>query len=206
EDASRARSPTTQAGRRRPAGRRLPRFRVHPGPPVPPAGLAGQRHPGVERSPCGREPTRRWPHLPPVSRSAAAKVPPHRVANRGVVMSVRRLVLPVLAAVAAVLLVTTPAAALPAFGTAPVSGAGSVSTPWSETGEGVSSVTVGHHAGYDRAVFTFRDHTRHFEVGYVSGVSQDASDAPVPLRGSAFLLVVLRGNTMGLSVQRAITP
>lgn len=121
-------------------------------------------------------------------------------------MFVRRFAIPGVAAAAAVLLLAAPALALPGFGTAPVSGGGSVSTPWSAKGEGVSSVTVGHHAGYDRVVYTFRDHTLHFEVSYVPGVSQDASGAPVPLRGSAFLAVVLRGATTGLSVQRTITP
>jgi LPXTG-motif cell wall-anchored protein len=121
-------------------------------------------------------------------------------------MSVRRLVLPVLAAVAAVLLVTTPAAALPSFGTAPVSGGGSASTPSSGPAVGVSSVSVGHHSGFDRVVFTFRSRTPHFEVSYVSGVTQDASGAPVPLLGSAFLSVVLRGTNAGSSVQPTITP
>ncbi len=118
----------------------------------------------------------------------------------------RRLAVPGIATAAAVLLTAGPAMALPGFGTAPVSGGGSVSTPWSPTGEGVSAVTVGHHAGYDRVVFAFRDHTLRFEASYVSGVTQDASGAPVPLRGSAFLALVLRGATTGLSVQRTITP
>jgi hypothetical protein len=128
------------------------------------------------------------------------------VANWGAVMSVRRVVLPVLAAVAAVLLVTAPAGALPGFGTAPVSGGGSASTPSSGPGVGVASVTAGHHAGFDRVVFTFTSRTPHFDVSYVSGVTHDASGAPVPLLGSAFLLVVLKGTNAGLSDQRTITP
>jgi hypothetical protein len=119
-------------------------------------------------------------------------------------MSVRRLILPVLAAVAAILLSTTPAAALPAFGTAPVSGG---SSALSGPGVGVASVTAGHHAGYDRVVFTFTSRTPHFDVGgYGSGVSREETGAPVPLLGSATLGVMFRGTEMGLSVQRTITP
>ncbi len=67
-------------------------------------------------------------------------------------------------------------------------------------------MTVGHHAGYDRVVFTFHDHTLHFEVGYVSRVAHEETGAPVRLRGSAFLALMLRGTEMGLSVDPTITP
>jgi LPXTG-motif cell wall-anchored protein len=119
-------------------------------------------------------------------------------------MSIRRLVLPVLAAAAAVLLVTTPAAALPAFGTTPVSGGGSPDGPQVV----VSAVAVGHHAAFDRVVFTFRGGVPHFDVSYVSEVTEDASGKPVPLLGSAFLLVSLRPTawTVSPAPQGTITP
>jgi LPXTG-motif cell wall-anchored protein len=114
-------------------------------------------------------------------------------------------VLPGIAAAAAVLLVAAPAMALPGFGTAPVSGGGSGSTP--TTGiSGVSSVSVGHHPGYDRVVFTLAGGMPHFEAGYVAGVTQDGSGAPVPLLGSASLLVMFKGTTVGASVQNTVTP
>src|SRR5262249_40430153 len=82
----------------------------------------------------------------------------------------RRLALTTLAAAGTVLLVAAPAGALPGFGTAPVSG-GSTSGPQTV----ISSVTVGHHAGFDRVVFTFRGPLPRYEVRYVSQVRADAS-------------------------------
>jgi LPXTG-motif cell wall-anchored protein len=120
-------------------------------------------------------------------------------------MFARRLALPGIAAAAAVLLLATPAMALPGFGTAPVSGGGSGATPTTGS-SGVSSVSVGHHAGYDRVVFTLTGGVPHFEARYVATVTQDGSGAPVPLLGSAFLFVVFHGTTMGASVQNTITP
>ena len=121
-------------------------------------------------------------------------------------MYARRLALPGIAAVAAVLLVAAPALAEPAFGTAPVSGGGSA--PGGPGGQAaVTSVTVGHHAGFDRVVFTFTVGVPTFKVSYVAGVTQDASGAPVPLLGSAFLRVVLNGTSTSVHApQTTITP
>lgn len=108
---------------------------------------------------------------------------------------------------AAVAVAASPAIALPAFGTAPVSlpGVGG-------TGPGqqvvIQSVTVGHHTGFDRVVFTSRDGRPAVTVRYVSQVTRDASGQPVSLLGSAFLLVTLRNTawTTSPSPQPTITP
>lgn len=106
------------------------------------------------------------------------------------------------AAAATVVAAASPAAALPAFGTAPVSGTGS-------GGQSVlQSVTVGHHTGFDRVVFTSRQGIGQYSVRYVAQVTRDASGAPVPLEGSAFLLVTFRGTpwTTSPAPQPTITP
>src|SRR6266536_3716388 len=118
-------------------------------------------------------------------------------------MYVRRLTLPAVVAGAAVLLLAAPALALPAFGTAPVSGGGPASGPQTI----ITSVTVGHHADYDRVVFTFNGPLPHFDVSYVSQVRSDPADQPVPLLGSAFLAVVIRPTSTSVPApQSTITP
>jgi hypothetical protein len=107
---------------------------------------------------------------------------------------------------AAVLAMASPAAALPPFGTAPVSGAG-----FGGVGPGkqvtIQSVTVGSHPGFDRVVITSKDGLPAFTVRYVAQVIQDASGAPVPLLGSAFLQVTLRPtSTEAHAPQTTITP
>jgi LPXTG-motif cell wall-anchored protein len=107
---------------------------------------------------------------------------------------------------AAVVVMASPAVALPPFGTAAVSGTG-----FGGVGPGkqvtIQSVTVGRHAGFDRVVITSKDGLPSFTVRYVPQITQDASGAPVPLLGSAFLQVALRPtSTKAHSPQNTITP
>ncbi|MCP3805087.1 hypothetical protein NLX83_38065 [Allokutzneria sp. A3M-2-11 16] len=63
-------------------------------------------------------------------------------------------------------------------------------------GPGVlSSINVGKHPGYDRVVFTFDAAVADHNASYVDQVTQDGSGFPVPLRGSAFLQLTIRGAT-----------
>jgi len=88
---------------------------------------------------------------------------------------------------AAVLVMASPAAALPPFGTAAVSATGA-------GGQTVlTSVTVGHHQGFDRVVFTSRQGLGGYSVRYVAAITADPSGKPVPLLGSAALLVTFQG-------------
>jgi hypothetical protein len=119
-------------------------------------------------------------------------------------MSVRRVLLALgavaAAAVSVLALTAGPAAALPAFGTAPVSGGPAPAT--------VTDVTVGSHAGYDRVVFRSTGAIRSWEVRYVPQVTKDPTGEPVPLLGAADILVVIHGTdwTVRPSVQRNLTP
>jgi hypothetical protein len=107
----------------------------------------------------------------------------------------------------AVLAAAAPAAALPAFGTAPVSLPGS-----GGAGPGhqvvIQSVTVGRHAGFDRVVFTARDGIPAVAVKYVPQVVADPSGQPVSLLGAAFLSVSLRNTAWQTSPspQPTLTP
>jgi hypothetical protein len=109
--------------------------------------------------------------------------------------------------VTAVMLAASPAAALPDFGTAPVSlpGVGGVGPGDQVT---IESVRVGHHAGFDRVVFTSRNGRPTVTVRYVDRVTKDPSGQPVSLLGSAFLLVTLRNTAWQTSPspQPTITP
>jgi hypothetical protein len=78
-----------------------------------------------------------------------------------------------------------PAAALPAFGTAPVTGGPAPVT--------VTSVTVGSHPGFDRVVLTSTAPISSWEVRYVPQVTNDPTGAPIPLAGAADILVVVHG-------------
>jgi hypothetical protein len=104
-------------------------------------------------------------------------------------MSIRRIAVALgavaVAAVSMLALTAGPAAALPAFGTAPVAGGPGPVT--------VTAVTVGHHAGFDRVVFTSTHAIGSWEVRYVPQVTNDPTGAPVPLAGAADILVVVRG-------------
>jgi hypothetical protein len=119
-------------------------------------------------------------------------------------MSVRRTAVAlgaVAVAVFSVLALTAgPAAALPAFGTAPVAGGPGPVT--------VTAVTVGSHAGFDRVVFATTAAVASWEVRYVPAVTKDPSGAPVPLLGTADILVVVHGTdwTAHPSVQPDLTP
>lgn len=120
-------------------------------------------------------------------------------------MFARRTALATVGAAAAVVLLATPALALPAFGTAPVHGAGGGAHGVSPNV--VTAVTVGHHPDFDRVVFTLSNAVPPFDVAYVSQVRHDPSDQPVTLLGSAFLTVVLHGTSGDhASVQSTITP
>jgi hypothetical protein len=106
-------------------------------------------------------------------------------------------------AVSAVGVVATagPAAALPAFGTAPV-------TLPSAGGSALTSVTVGRHdsEGFDRVVFTFAGRLPGVNIAqYVAQVTRDGSGAPVPLLGSAFVQISMFPVSTG-SPQGTITP
>lgn len=104
-------------------------------------------------------------------------------------MSIRRITIAlgaVAIAVAGTLALTAgPAAALPAFGTAPVAGGAAPVT--------VTGVTVGSHPGFDRVVFTSTAAISSWEVRYVPQVTQDPTGAPLPLLGAADILVVVHG-------------
>jgi hypothetical protein len=119
-------------------------------------------------------------------------------------MSVRRIAIAlstVAVAVVSVLAVTAgPAAALPAFGTVPVSGGPGPVT--------VTGVTVGHHTGYDRVVFGSTHAIGSWEVQYVPQVFHDPIGTPVPLLGAADIRVVIRGTDWidHPSAQPSITP
>jgi len=97
------------------------------------------------------------------------------------------------------------AAGPPDFGTGPVSGPGRVAGSGSVS---VQQVTVGRHDGYDRVVFRAEGGLPSWEVRYVSQITRDPSDEPVPLRGGADVLVILRGTdwTRQPSVQVRLTP
>lgn len=84
----------------------------------------------------------------------------------------------VTAAVVGTLLIAAPASAQPATGFEATA---------------VTGVSTGHHAGFDRLVFSFAQSVPAFDVRYVDQVTEDASGRPVPLLGSAFLLVVFHG-------------
>jgi len=55
----------------------------------------------------------------------------------------------------------------------------------------ITSVRIGHHATFDRLVFTFRGPVPTHDVRYVSAVYADASGRTVALLGAAKLRVVL---------------
>jgi hypothetical protein len=119
-------------------------------------------------------------------------------------MSVRRIFVAlgvvVAAAVSVLALTAGPAAALPAFGTAPVAGGPGPVT--------VTAVTVGHHTGFDRVVFTSTQAIASWEVRYVPQVTNDPKGTPVPLLGAADILVVVHGTDWMAhpSVQPDLTP
>ena len=105
-------------------------------------------------------------------------------------MSIRRRVLlagtAVAVATVSVLAVTAgPAAALPGFGTAPVTGSARPVT--------VTAVTVGSHPGFDRVVLTASTGIPSWDVRYVPQVVRDGSGDPVPLLGAADIQVVVQG-------------
>ncbi|HSV65078.1 MAG TPA: LPXTG cell wall anchor domain-containing protein [Mycobacteriales bacterium] len=95
-----------------------------------------------------------------------------------------------------------PSPGVPGFGTAPVSG-GSEAGPQTI----ISSVTVGHHAGFDRVVFSLNGPLPRYDVSYVDQVTADGSGAVVPLLGSAFLHVVIKPTSTSVHApQNTITP
>ena len=55
----------------------------------------------------------------------------------------------------------------------------------------VTSVRIGHHAAFDRLVFTFRGPVPTHDVRYVSTVYADASGKPIALLGAAKLRIVM---------------
>lgn len=73
------------------------------------------------------------------------------------------------------------------FSTAPAQAA-----PTSTTQTVVSSVRVGHHAGFDRLVFTFTGPLPGYSVAYQPRVTQDGSGRALALSGTAFVRIALR--------------
>lgn len=59
------------------------------------------------------------------------------------------------------------------------------------SGGSVTNVRAGRHACFDRMVIDVRGHAHGYNVSYVSSVSQPGSGLPVPLRGGAYLHVVV---------------
>jgi hypothetical protein len=58
------------------------------------------------------------------------------------------------------------------------------------------AMRTGHHATFDRVVFEFcGSRVPPHRVAYVDEVRRDPSDRPLPLRGQAFVRVVVRGGT-----------
>lgn len=55
----------------------------------------------------------------------------------------------------------------------------------------VTNIRAGRHDCFDRLVFDIKGPAPAFTARYVGAVSKDASGAPVPLRGGAFLLIVV---------------
>lgn len=117
-------------------------------------------------------------------------------------LSVRRLLTAAAAvgvATVSVLAVTAgPAAALPGFGTAPVTGTARPLT--------VTAVTVGQHTGFDRVVLTATTGISAWDVRYVTQVTRDGSGDPVPLLGAADLQVVVQGTDWITPPVRAAEP
>src|SRR5438132_523395 len=86
-----------------------------------------------------------------------------------------------------VALASSPAAALPAFGTEQVTlpGVGG-SGPGRQVV--IQSVDVGRHGGFDRVVFASRSGRPEVTVRYVDQVTRDPSGQPVSLLGAAAVL------------------
>ncbi|MFD0365259.1 hypothetical protein ACFQZZ_27820 [Nocardia sp. GCM10030253] len=55
----------------------------------------------------------------------------------------------------------------------------------------IINIRSGRHDCYDRLVFDLAGSVAGYRVGYVDEVVMDASGAPVPLRGGAFLTIVV---------------
>ncbi|MEV6431169.1 hypothetical protein [Nocardia sp. NPDC051463] len=55
----------------------------------------------------------------------------------------------------------------------------------------LTDIRSGRHDCYDRLVFELAGSAIGYRVGYVDAVVMDASGAPVPLRGDAFLHIVV---------------
>jgi LPXTG-motif cell wall-anchored protein len=94
------------------------------------------------------------------------------------------------AAVAALLIPLGPgvASAGQEFSTNPVSVADTNIAPAGQPQ--LLSVTVGHHVGFDRVVFTFDKHIPGYKVNFVGQIVQDASGEPIAVAGKAFIRVV----------------
>jgi hypothetical protein len=93
----------------------------------------------------------------------------------------------------AVLVVTggyaAPASAATGYGVTRVSVADPNTSPAQQPQ--LLSVSVGHHATFDRVVFRFSSRAPGYDVRYVRRVVEDASGQPVRLSGNAFLAVTM---------------
>ncbi len=82
-----------------------------------------------------------------------------------------------------------PAAAEPDFSIQPISVADPNVAPQGQPR--LLAVSVGHHDTFDRVVFRFSSRAPGYSVRYVPAVTADGSGKPVPLEGSAFILVAM---------------
>ncbi len=68
-------------------------------------------------------------------------------------------------------------------------------TPDTDPAAQFAGIRTAEHATFDRVMFQFRGRVPGYDVSYVSAVTQDPSGQSIPLRGRAFLRVVLRHAT-----------
>ncbi|MFC9440310.1 hypothetical protein [Nocardia sp. NPDC057030] len=92
-------------------------------------------------------------------------------------------------AVAALWIVPGPAAATPSYCGLVWGSLEQTSRPG--TIAPITGIRSGEHECFDRLVFDIAGPAAGYRVGYVDAVTMDASGAPVPLRGGAFLRVVV---------------
>ena len=67
----------------------------------------------------------------------------------------------------------------------------------------LQAIRTAHHPTYDRLVLEFDRPVAGYVVGYVDEIREDASDRLVPLKGGAFLRVVVQGATTDNAFQLA---
>jgi hypothetical protein len=106
-------------------------------------------------------------------------------------MIFRRITLIVAAVAAMTVVVPASASATPSY-CGITWGSVEKTAPWTAATE-LTNIRSGRQDCYDRLVFDFRGNTQGYHVSYVAQVTKDGSGQPVPLRGGAFLQVVVGG-------------